>query len=169
MQVIHRQLTWNNFPNLPMNRYCVPITWNACKSHFSTVLQLQIRNTRRASVVLPLTKLHDAVLWGNSTTGSNFYFEWLYTNRYQVSIWLHKVHEMTLSNRVKFPCLNTWAFGASPSIDHCISIHLLNKNTVHHRVQNGSGAHTASYPMGTRSSFPGGKTAGVWSWPLTSI
>jgi hypothetical protein len=38
-----------------------------------------------------------------------------------------------------------------------------------HRVQNGSGAHPASYPMGTRGSFPGGKAAGAWSWPLTFI
>jgi hypothetical protein len=27
--------------------------------------------------------------------------------------------------------------------------------TLHHRDQNGSGAHPASYPMGTRGSFPG--------------
>jgi hypothetical protein len=39
----------------------------------------------------------------------------------------------------------------------------------HHRVQNGSEAHPASYPVGTRGSFPGGKVAGAWSWPLTSI
>jgi hypothetical protein len=32
---------------------------------------------------------------------------------------------------------------------------------LHHRVQNGSGAHPASYPMGTRDSFPGGKAAGA--------
>jgi len=31
-------------------------------------------------------------------------------------------------------------------------------------VQNGSGAHAASYPMGTRGSFPGGKVVGVWSY-----
>jgi hypothetical protein len=31
----------------------------------------------------------------------------------------------------------------------------------HHRVQNSSGAHLASYPMGTRGSFPGGKAAGT--------
>jgi hypothetical protein len=31
----------------------------------------------------------------------------------------------------------------------------------HHRVQNGSRAHTASYPMGTRGTFPGGKAAGA--------
>jgi hypothetical protein len=37
------------------------------------------------------------------------------------------------------------------------------------RVQNGSGAHPVSYPMGTRGSFPGGKAAGAWSSPLTSI
>jgi hypothetical protein len=39
----------------------------------------------------------------------------------------------------------------------------------HYRVQNGSGAHPASYTMATVSSFPGGKAAGAWSWPLTSI
>jgi hypothetical protein len=33
--------------------------------------------------------------------------------------------------------------------------------SLHHRVQNGSGAHTASYPMGTRGSFPGDKAAGA--------
>jgi hypothetical protein len=32
---------------------------------------------------------------------------------------------------------------------------------LHHRVQNGSGAHSASYPMGTRGSIPGGKAAGA--------
>jgi hypothetical protein len=30
-------------------------------------------------------------------------------------------------------------------------------------------AHPASYPMGNRGSFPGGKAAGAWSWPLTFI
>jgi hypothetical protein len=37
-----------------------------------------------------------------------------------------------------------------------------------HNMQTGSGAHPASYPMDTWGSFPGGKVAGVWSWPLTS-
>jgi hypothetical protein len=32
--------------------------------------------------------------------------------------------------------------------------------SLHHRVQNDSGARPASYPIGTRGSFPGGKTAG---------
>jgi hypothetical protein len=39
----------------------------------------------------------------------------------------------------------------------------------HHRIQNGSGTHPASYPMGTKASFHGGKAAGALSWPLTSI
>jgi hypothetical protein len=30
-------------------------------------------------------------------------------------------------------------------------------------------AHSASYPMGTRGSFPGGKAAGAWRSPHTSI
>jgi hypothetical protein len=33
--------------------------------------------------------------------------------------------------------------------------------SLHHRFQNSSGAHPASYPMGTRSPFPGGKVAGA--------
>jgi hypothetical protein len=39
---------------------------------------------------------------------------------------------------------------------------------LHHRVQNGSGAHLASYPMSTRGSFLVGKAAGAWSWPPSS-
>jgi hypothetical protein len=31
--------------------------------------------------------------------------------------------------------------------------------SLHHRVQTGSGAHPASYAMGTGGSFPGGKAA----------
>jgi hypothetical protein len=33
--------------------------------------------------------------------------------------------------------------------------------SLHHRIQTGSGAHPASYPMGTRGCFPGGKAAVV--------
>jgi hypothetical protein len=40
--------------------------------------------------------------------------------------------------------------------------------SLHHRVQTGSGAQPASYPVSTRDSFPGGKEARAWSWPLTS-
>jgi hypothetical protein len=38
--------------------------------------------------------------------------------------------------------------------------------SLHHCVQTGSGARPASYPMGTRGSFPGDKAAEAWSWPL---
>jgi hypothetical protein len=33
--------------------------------------------------------------------------------------------------------------------------------SLHHRVQNGAGAHQASYPMGTRGSFPGDEVVGA--------
>jgi hypothetical protein len=33
--------------------------------------------------------------------------------------------------------------------------------SLHHHVQNGSGVHPASYPVGTRGCFLGGKAAGV--------
>jgi len=42
------------------------------------------------------------------------------------------------------------------------------KFSLHHHVQNGSGAHSAFYPMGTGGSFPSGKAAGAWSWPPSS-
>jgi hypothetical protein len=35
------------------------------------------------------------------------------------------------------------------------------KFSLHRRMQNGSGAHPASYPVGTRDSFLGGKEAGA--------
>jgi hypothetical protein len=44
-----------------------------------------------------------------------------------------------------------------------LSSHYGRNFSLQHRVQNGSGAHSVSYAMGTRGSFPG------WSWPLTSI
>jgi hypothetical protein len=35
--------------------------------------------------------------------------------------------------------------------------------SLNHRVQNGSGAHPASYLVGIRDSYPGVKAAGTWS------
>jgi hypothetical protein len=35
--------------------------------------------------------------------------------------------------------------------------------------QTGPGAYPAFYPMGSSGDFPGDKTAGAWSWSLTSI
>jgi hypothetical protein len=35
--------------------------------------------------------------------------------------------------------------------------------SLHHRVQDGSGAHPASYPIGARDSFPGAKAVGTLS------
>jgi hypothetical protein len=36
-----------------------------------------------------------------------------------------------------------------------------------HHIHTGPGVHLASYPIRTMGSFPGGKTAGAWSWPST--
>jgi len=38
-----------------------------------------------------------------------------------------------------------------------------------HCFQIGSVAHTASCPMGSGGSYPGGKAAGARTWPLTTI
>jgi hypothetical protein len=54
----------------------------------------------------------------------------------------------------------SFSFGVSNQSTVCISYVFF---------QNVSVAHPASYPMGTGGYFPGGKAAGAWSWPLTSI
>jgi hypothetical protein len=41
--------------------------------------------------------------------------------------------------------------------------------SVRHRVQTGSGAHPALYPMCTGGSFPGDKATRACSWPPTTI
>jgi len=41
--------------------------------------------------------------------------------------------------------------------------------TLQHRVQNGSGAHSTSYPMGIGGSFNRNKATRARSWPSTSI
>jgi hypothetical protein len=41
--------------------------------------------------------------------------------------------------------------------------------SLHHRVQTRSEAHPASYAMGIKCLFPGGKVAEAWSRPLTCI
>jgi len=41
--------------------------------------------------------------------------------------------------------------------------------SLRNRVQTGTGAHPASYPMDTGGSYPGGKATGPWKWSLTSI
>jgi hypothetical protein len=41
--------------------------------------------------------------------------------------------------------------------------------SLYHHVQTGSGSHTFSYSVDTRSSFPAGKAAGARIWTLTSI
>jgi hypothetical protein len=33
-----------------------------------------------------------------------------------------------------------------------------------HSIQTSSGTHPASYPMGTKGPFPGGKATGAWNW-----
>jgi len=38
--------------------------------------------------------------------------------------------------------------------------------SLRHRVQTCSGAHPASYPMGTAGSFSSGKAAGAWSYTI---
>jgi hypothetical protein len=51
----------------------------------------------------------------------------------------------------KLPVLSEISMAAIPSCEQL----------THHCVQNGSGAHSASYTMGTRDSFVGGNAVGA--------
>jgi hypothetical protein len=54
-----------------------------------------------------------------------------------------------------------WATGWTIGVPGFDSRRGLGNFLSHHRVQNGSVAHPASYPMGTRGSLTGGKAAGA--------
>jgi hypothetical protein len=77
-------------------------------------------------------------------------------------------HEADHSSLSSAEIKDAWSYTSTPPVSlhgvvlsyaqgQCIFIlkHII------HRVQNGSGAHPASYTMGTRGSFPGGKVAGA--------
>jgi hypothetical protein len=84
-----------------------------------------------------------------------------------------------------FAYLNTWSLCRTKSRDSSVGIALdygLNDRgsrfrfpagagnlSLHHRVQNGSEAHPTSYSVSSGGCLPGGKAAGTWNWPLTSI
>jgi hypothetical protein len=46
-------------------------------------------------------------------------------------------------------------------LNWCMFLYASDSFCIYHRVQNGSGAHPASYPMVITDSFPGGKAAGA--------
>jgi hypothetical protein len=71
-----------------------------------------------------------------------------------------EIHCVSVSGEIS--CLHRRTIRMFPTAGTTVSSFL-------HSVQTGSGAHTASCPIGTKGSIPGGKTAGAWSWPLTSI
>jgi hypothetical protein len=72
----------------------------------------------------------------------NFILIWVYTQVLDSSVGIALGYGLNdRDSRVRFPA------GARNS-------------SLHHRVQNGFGAHPASYPMGSRGSFPGSRAAG---------
>jgi len=50
-----------------------------------------------------------------------------------------------------------------------LQVFLISNFFLRRRVQTCSGAHPATYLMGTGSSFPAGKAAGAWSWSHNTI
>jgi hypothetical protein len=77
-------------------------------------------------------------------------------------------HPWKLATTVSFHVISTSLFTVIPPIRVRVPAGAGNFS-LHHHVQTDSGFHTTSYPMGNRGSFPGGKAAWAWSWPLTSV
>jgi hypothetical protein len=101
---------------------------------------------------------------------------WSYTSNPR-TVWRLISH----SNRYPFQFSTSLLAWRRPIIDYCWGIFLSYEHTLtyrfpteqdfclQHTVQTGSEAHQPFYEMGVRGEFPGGKAAGVWSWPLTQI
>jgi hypothetical protein len=101
-------------------------------------------------------------LWG----GGNFLTSWATTSFFSRITLLHQVIYLVCA----FFSVCFWQTRNILVCHHIIMFLAGAGNfSLLHRVQNGSWAHPASYPMGTGGSFPGSKAAGAWSWPLTSI
>jgi len=68
-----------------------------------------------------------------------------------------------------FPTIhsNVILASTSKSSKWSLSFKFSNQNFI--CISQPSGAHPSSYPVGTRISYPGGKAAGEWIWPLASV
>jgi hypothetical protein len=73
--------------------------------------------------------------------------------------WILQKHDMKINKSFESEAKN---LGTSVTNLNYITTSMVGAGnfSLRHRVQNGSGAHPASYPMGTRGSFLGGKAAG---------
>ena len=97
-------------------------TRSACKSHFSTMLQLQIRNTRRASVVLPVIKLSRCREKRKLDTGIKFL---LWPTLHQQSALIHHcVAQISVRTPRKDKVANT-----SPNVIQIRKQHLSTRST----------------------------------------
>jgi len=74
---------------------------------------------------------------------------------------LGKARRPSISSSFRAPLQDGWSGVRVPA--------RAGKFSLRRCVQTGSGAHQASYPRRTKGTFPEGKLAGAWSWPLTSI
>jgi hypothetical protein len=78
---------------------------------------------------------------------AQFYFEYLKEKHFQ---------DLRVDVRIILKCTG-WTIGV---LGFVFQGGMEGNLSHHHRIQNGSGAHSAAYPVGTRGSFTGGKVAG---------
>jgi hypothetical protein len=91
----------------------------------------------------------------------SFYFcESLSTIRYLLAITSTSVSKTCKYRRVKYFFSIMLGYGLDSQGLRVTFLVGAGNFSLHHHVQNGSWDHPASYPMGTRDSFPGGKVVG---------
>jgi hypothetical protein len=112
--------------------------------------------------------------WGDIFTETSFDFQWTLSEKTK----LFKTTAVGTSNHtILFYLLSfTWwsrdrsaGIAMGYRLDCRGSIPGKAWDFILHSIQTSCMAHPAFYPMGTRGYFHGGKAAGTWSWPLTSI
>jgi hypothetical protein len=130
---------------------------------------LKVRNFPWWLLCLKLAIKH----W-DSAKSMNLYMAFVMEESFRLDLLLY-ASVLRQSTRFIF---NIYGDGGTSWLQRLTNILLLNISitlrqelvlSLHHHIYTGSGAHPASYPMSTTGSFPVGKTAGTWSWPLISI
>jgi hypothetical protein len=136
----------------------ITVSWR-CKSNLDYTIKIHTWIPSRSFISDCFTELLYHSFW--ATVEYNAFCDPTSTALFHYVIFLRKSHDSSVGIALGYG-LDDWGSRVwFPAGAGNFSLHLC--------VQNGSGAHPASCPVGTRGSFPEGKAAGAWSWPLTSI
>jgi hypothetical protein len=147
---------WKEYPVCCRHRYCKVNVWAPSLRHVAILLCCGFYGQGSDCVTI---NIHVLLMRSHKHN-----FGWCFTvfNSWQLWITSAFIRSIVLSSGAGIVPWYSAGLGAGWSE---VRFPAVGENfPLRHRVQTGSGAHPASYSMGTRGSFPG-----AWSWPFTSM